>query len=67
MVNGLTNATDQLTAAFLVGIGVTSSLIIATGLRGLHATSDWRDAASWAIAGSILMSRYAYTGKYWFS
>jgi hypothetical protein len=46
---------------------VTSSLIIATGLRGIHATSDWRDAASWAVAGSILMSRYAYTGKYWFS
>jgi|UniRef100_A0A6C0IR25 hypothetical protein len=65
-MNGLTNATEQLTAALIVGMGVTSSLILASGLRGVHANSDWRDAASWAVAGSILMSRYAYAGKYWF-
>jgi hypothetical protein len=58
---------EQLISALLVGCGVTSSLILATGLRGLHSKSDWRDAASWAVAGSILMSRYAYTGRYWFN
>ena len=58
---------EQLTSALLVGCGVTSSLILATGLRGLHSNSDWRDAATWATAGSILMSRYAYTGRYWFN
>ena len=58
---------EQLTSALLVGCGVTSSLILATCLRGLHSKSDWRDAASWAVAGSILMTRYAYTGRYWFN
>ncbi len=58
---------EQITSALLVGCGVTSTLILATGLRGLHSKSDWRDAASWAVAGSILMSRYAYTGRYWFN
>jgi len=58
---------EQLTSALLVGCGVTSSLILASGLRGLHSKSDWRDAASWAVAGSILMTRYAYTGRYWFN
>jgi len=58
---------EQITSALLVGCGVTSTLILATGLRGLHSNSDWRDAATWAAAGSILMSRYAYTGKHWFN
>ena len=58
---------EQLTSALLVGCCVTSTLILATGLRGLHSNSDWRDAATWATAGSILMSRYAYTGRYWFN
>ena len=59
--------TELLRSALLVGCGVTSTLILATGLRGLHSNSDWRDAASWATVGSILMSRYAYTGRYWFN
>ena len=66
-MHDLTNATEQLTAALIVGVGVTSALILATGARGIHANSDWRDAASWAVVGSIIMSRYAYTGKYWFN
>lgn len=61
------NDTELLKSALLVGCGVTSTLILATGLRGLHSNSDWRDAATWATAGSILMSRYAYTGRYWFN